>query len=601
MSSLDTIDNIVYSKTTEPENISEKPFLAKEWSNMLFDTNTSSNYSNNQLIFDTTTLMNSGNLPNYAEGVIAIPLVIRVRGSNTAGTVPLDWGYSDSLHNGTDFMLGLKNSHTQLINSVSINMNNIDIIQPVTMTNAYLTFIQHSEFSAEDEMLNAPLHGYCKDSSSSWGYCENPTARGVGLVNNSNFGLIHPLTQNESFNEGFLKRQRLFNKYNDEKLLVLGTEERQRQYEAKSGVRTVTGAGGGKYFLYDCIIRLKDLCPSFFGNFPMSMGIKFKITLTLNNNIEFQFGKSANGLLTFNQDDFRNLTSATNPIMIAASYNEFKAQTGNTWYVVDADTNDNTVDTGTYHFDVTDNEINDTVVPQGSAALTKDKKYTVTMKIGTLDDQNVGRTQCILYVPSYTLSPKYAEEYFLPERRLKRVHFTELEYINFSTEGSSGTFNRELSSSCIRPKRLIMIPILTPSANGGIDPCSSPFTTEPATTSPFLMTAFNCAISNHNIYPNDISYSFDHYLQEINGQTGINGNLVSGLVSSRISMTDYQNNYHYIVCDLSRRLPESDRQSFNIRVRGTINSTKLLTFHCFIEKERTIEFDCLTGKFVEKT
>ena len=36
-----TIDNLVYSAVTQPENVADKPFVSKEWTNAIFDTNTS--------------------------------------------------------------------------------------------------------------------------------------------------------------------------------------------------------------------------------------------------------------------------------------------------------------------------------------------------------------------------------------------------------------------------------------------------------------------------------------------------------------------------------------------------------------------------------
>lgn len=211
-----TIDDVVYQQTTQPENIAEKQFIKKEWSNPIYDTNTSANYASNQVIFDTTSLSNSGTLVNYDEGLIIIPNVIQV--VKTAGTTQ-DW--TNAGLDGTDFMIGFKNSHVQLVNSVSITLNNIDIVQAVPLTNAYLSFIQHSELSLDDEFLNGPLTGYAKDNSSSWHY-NTPTnpngsaltagssilqgdSRGVGLGNNCNFKLVEGFNLNDTTNEGLLR------------------------------------------------------------------------------------------------------------------------------------------------------------------------------------------------------------------------------------------------------------------------------------------------------------------------------------------------------------------------------------------------------------
>lgn len=591
-----TIDNLIYSQTTQPENIAEKPFVSKEWTNAIYDTNTSASYNSNQIIFDSTTLANSGQMPNYAEGIIILPIVIRV--SCAANN---DW--TGATRAGTDFMLALKNSHVQLVHSIGINMNNMDILQPVPLSNAYLSFIQHSELSTEDELLNSPLHGYCKDSSSSWSYVPATSAdsRGIGICNNSNFGLINGLSVNDTFNEGMYRRQKLFNKYNTDKLLVLGAES-VNEKECKS---YISNRNDGKYFFYDVVLRLKDIAPHFFPNFPLTTGVKFKITLTLNNNISFQFRKNANGNFVYDPATFSNVTSATNPLMIAASYNPIVAQTGSNFgFTAGAPPTTNATNTaGSYQFSIVDATTNSALVPCGSSCLAcvDADIYTVSMKIGQSTNGIAHtRNQCILYVPSYRLSPKYEAEYFSQERRIRKIHYTELEYQSFYVNGG-GFFNMELSSTCVRPKRLIMIGVLKNDSNENINPLSSPFTTEPATTSPYVLTSFNCSIANNNIYPNDINYSYDNFLQALNGSTGVNSNLVNGLVSSRINLSDYQNNYHYIVCDLSRRLPEFDMVSVSIRVRGQLLSPKNLEFHCFIEKEKVIEVDVMTGALISRS
>lgn len=609
-----TVDNVVYSQSTQPENIAEKPFIKKEWTNPIFDSNTSANYASNQIIFDTTTLSNSGQFVNYAEGLIMLPLVVRLSGKNAGADVDM----SAAGYNSTDFVLGLKNSHVQLLHSLSITLNNIDILQNVPLLNSYLTFRQHTELSSDDEFLNCPLTGYAKDNSSSW-YYNAPTAgagnfagmrvgdtRGVGIGNNCNMGLLKPLSQNDDCNEGLLKRQKLVNKINTEKQAVLGNETAYAS-DAKSYVKT---DASGKYYFYDVCLRLKDICPDLFNNLPMAVGLKFKFTLTLNNNVSFRFAKNAAGNLIFDPV-IKNVTSQTNPFMIASSYNTYVTQAGSNVVastVNNADsTNDNNA-AGSFSFTAADVASNQCLAPCGSSTLpaSDDIIYTVESKLGELGTGKHIRPQCVLYVPSYTLNSKYEEEYLAESNRIRKIHYTELEYQVLESK-QGGQFASELSSSCVRPKRLIMIPFLTAGTgitgadgNGLINPLSSPFTCEPATTSPVVLSSFNCSISNVNIYPNDISYSYDHFLQELNGQQGINGNIVNGLCSGRINMTDYQNIYHYIVCDLSRRMPSQDMLSVSVRVRGTVRSPKAIEFHCYIEKERVIELDIITGKLINR-
>ena len=597
-----TIDNIVHSQTTQAENIGEKPFIQKEWSNAIYDTNTSANYASNQVIFDTTTLSNSGTLINYQEGLICLPMVIRVSAADSAKSW-IDVQGTPNSFPYTDFIVGFKNSHVQLLHSISITLNNIDIVQSVPMTNAYLSFIQHSELSSDDEWLNGPLTGYAKDNSTSW-YYNTPTiagsvltgdSRGCGLGNNCNFGLVDGLTINDTHNQGLLKRQKFINRYNNEKSAVLGDANANRP----SGKSYVENLVTGKYIYYDVVLRLKDICPNLFNNLPMAMGMKLKLVLTLNNNISFKFKKNGDGKFVYDYSTFSNVTSATNPLMLSASYNKYAAQTGSAFTLTgnQGAITANTV--GSYSFSLTDAAANDSLVPCGSSTLPcSDETYTVSMRIGQNIQQH-NRPQCILYVPSYRMNSKYELEYFSQSQRVRKIHYTELEYQVISP-GQRGAFNTELSSSCVRPKRLILIPFITSESNFGLNPLSSPFATEPATASPCIISQFNCSISNVNLYPNEISYSYDHYLQELNGQTGVNSNLVNGLVSSRINMVDFQNNYHYIVCDLSRRTTEQDLTAVSIRVRGTVVSPLKIEIHAFIERERIIELDIMTGALINR-
>ena len=604
-----TIDDVVYQQTTQPQNIAEKNFIKKEWSTPIFDTNASANYASSQIVFDTTILSNNGMMNNYAEGIIALPFVIRLTSESSTG-VQRDWTTPD--YGNTDFILGFKNSHVQLIDSCSITINNQDILQGVQNTNSYLTFIQHTEMSSDEEFLNSDLTGYCKDSSSSWYYNTAVDAagvltgdsRGVGLGNNCNWGLVNAFDTNETYNEGFLKRQKLINKINSEKALVLGNvNSADIKATAKHYIENTTT---GKYIYYDVYLKLADICPYFFRNLPMAVGLKMKITLRLNNIVSFSFQKNADGDFVYDLNTaFVNTTSSTNPLMIAASYNKIRSQTGSNWESTDANTN-TANPRGNFCFNQTDVTFNNALVPCGSSCLPVHATdiYTVQMRLGQIVAGGVARThprqQCVLYVPSYKMTPKYELEYFSESSRIKKIHYLDLQYNSFVCE-SGANFDKELTSSCQRPKRLIMIPIITKEGNFGLDPMSSPFTTEPATCSPNIITNFNCALNNVNLFPNNITYSFDHYLQNMNGQQGVNANMVRGLVSSRINMSDYQNIYGYICVDLSRRVPEMDLVNQSVRVRGRVSSNKPLNFLCFIEVEKILELDVMTGTYISRT
>ena len=591
MSFNSTIDNIVFEHSMLPENAPEKPFVQKYWTTPIYDKNTSASYNSNQIIFDSSDFVNSDSFQSYQEGILSFPLVIMVTGP--AGTL---W---DTGLLGTDFMLGFKNSHTQLIHSVNLQVNNIDILQPVPYTNAYLSFIQHSTLSLDDEVLNGPMHGYSKDNSTSWTYKSADSYMGRGLCNNANFKVLDAGSDNDVVNEGLLKRQKLFNKLSAEKQVVLGDINNSKK-DDRNGINNTHDIY--KYYYYDCIIRLKDLCPNFFNNFPLTQNVKIRLTLTLNNNVSFSFTKAGAGTnastMILDAGSFTNNTSLTNPLMIASDHTVVSTPSMLTANAVAG------VSTQFNSIGATANAI----IPCGSANL-PNGQYKVTLKIGSVDTSTNGtggRSQCILFLPSYVLFPTYLKRYTAPGVHIKKIYYTNLEYQTFIAKPST-TFSYEIASSVVRPVRLIMIPIMSGGAtvgtgggNEGLDPMSSPWTTEPATTSPLILTNFNCSVASTNMYQNDITYSFDHYLQSLNGSTGINSNLISGMCSSRINMVDFQNNYHYVVVDLSRTTPDKVDIAKNVKVRGTIQSLKDVVFHCFIEKENYVEIDVMTGVLIPK-
>jgi hypothetical protein len=76
---------------------------------------------------------------------------------------------------------------------------------------------------------------------------------------------------------------------------------------------------------------------------------------------------------------------------------------------------------------------------------------------------------------------------------------------------------------------------------------------------------------------------------------GLNSNLVTGLVSSRISLRHYLNNYGYIVCNLGRRLPEDSTTSVSLEVAFKITSALAMDFYVFVEQEKSISINLVNG------
>jgi hypothetical protein len=288
--------------------------------------------------------------------------------------------------------------------------------------------------------------------------------------------------------------------------------------------------------------------------------------------VSFNINKSIDGNLTVNS--FINNSGLTNPLMIAASYKGIRAATG---------------------ADITEVVTNQGFVPCGSAPLPLDTTFSVKMGIGQCNGYQHAIRQCRLYVPHYSFSPKGEELYLAnPVRSIK---YLDLDYYTF-TATKNQQFNQLITNGASRMRRLIMIGFIANGSNGStnLSPLSSPFASEPSTTSPFSLSNFNVKVGGVNHYEaNSVEYDYEYFLQELNGQQGINANQTQGLCSSRISLQDYNNNYHYIVVNLDRKLKENEDVAQSLAVIGTIDSELPVTFHCYIERYKTIVINTESG------
>lgn len=385
------------------------------------------------------------------------------------------------------------------------------------------------------------------------------------------------------------------------KQLVLKADS--SQYKEANGMQNViVDTADSKAFYFDVIIRLKDLHP-FFAAMPLCRTASIKIILNLNNNVRFSFRKNAAGALFMEPNSFVNNSGPTNPIMLSASHTRVLTHVNAAG--IAASTGGALAAAGS--------EVK--LFPCGSACLpaVDANVYTVQMGISQLNLNNVvnaagtatipaqfshQKTKCYLYIPRYTFEPEHEIQFLKTPQ--DTVNFTEILYSSYTVQ-PGGNLSFQIANNQARMNRLIMIGVLADAANEGINPYSSPFTTEPSTTSPFMLRDFQAYIDNsNNIYDDSITYGYEHYMAEMRGQTGINANMITGATSSRISMVDFNNNYHYIVVNLKRALSLTPDVARNLSVSGVLTSSKAVTFHCYLEVDRSVTIERATGTWVGK-
>jgi len=561
--SFQTIDNAIFEAVTS-EDVIQKPILEKKYM-YVQDNNPSTTYSTSQIQFTTEVLSNNGKYNAFAEGVVLLPIVIKVAGENV---------------HKSDAFLALKNSNLNLLHKLNVEYNNTQVVQGIDNVNQYLIFKQHSEMSSEDEKLNGVFLGYAKDDSSTWGYTNVPSSEGDGLLNNFVSVSQHLEGRISSGskvqNDGFAKRISYFNsiKGNGRDAILGDITEISGHMNYIENFDADT-----KYYYYNAYLRLRDL--PFFDKLPLIRSGTMRITMTLNNNVSFNVKKAATGVMTIT--NFVNNTSSTNPLMFASSYKTITLPDGDA-------------------IDIANTK--DAIVPSGSSVIgdvdgdgkIEETIFSVSLKIGENGGQHKIR-QCRLYVPHYVLNP-YADTEYL-SNKVRVIEYLDLVQYSFNVD-SKKEFNQLITNGLSKMRRLIMVGLINSgSGTTGLPAQSSPFTTEPSTTSPFKLNNFNVYIGAIPLYETStFNYDYEQFLLELNGQQGINSNLTQGLVSSRISLQDFNNNYHYIVVNLDRKLPENENTSQSLSVSGSLSSLKNITFYCFIERYKTISIDVETGAII---
>ena len=594
-------DSAIFDLSLSAGDVESKPFLKKE---ILFitDQNSSGNYSTSQIIFETSQLSNNGRWCDYGnDAYLSFPLMLTATAVTTAGGQNVDW--TAGATRATDFILGLKNSNYNLIHSIQVEYSNTNVVQLTPYINTYLNFKLHSEMSYEDELLNGPTIGYSKDTSTSWRYEPVASVFGRGLCNNANSNVkLESASEfvGEIFNEGMRNRQNNYQRIVHTDLSLMNNREiiygNDNTAVQKSGVNCIDALANYKVYYYDAILRLKDL--PFFGKLPLIRGAYLKITLNVNQCI-FNVTKSATGVLDFIPSSL-SLQGGTNPLMVSASIVPYAQN-------ISATVADQQV--GTIAPIIAASNLLTKFEPCGSANLPQGSTLTASLCIGKNNfpgHSALGlaplKSQCRLYVPTYTMSPQYEQQYIAMGQ--KTITYLELFSFPVYNIQAGANFTNLITNGLAKMKRMIVCPFVSASNHGtaadntglSFSPFVSPFSTEPSTCSPYLITNWNVNLGGLQLYQQNLTYTYENFLNESNGQYGINSNKTTGLCSSRISQIDFNNTYGYLVSDLSRRLSEDDNTSISVSITGTNAGAKPIDLQIFIEYEKSLVIDVLSGK-----
>ena len=544
------MDQIVYDMSSQSESESNI-FIKKDWVTILDNQN--SIYSSNQSVIDTSQFSNSNKWINYREAYFTVPMLLTLT-QTTATTSFLP----NTAANSCDYALGLKNWYGSIIHSFSVDLAGTTIIQQTPFQSLWNTFRLLTTLSYQDLLTIGPSIGFYPDNSSSWSYNNAAGPYGSIGVSNSINNVVNPVvsaTLNglESSNNGFYQRQRAWN-FN-----LAGSAGTGRTFNAllaqanlqtvyKSSIfSTVDGTGALKGHWAAQIVGTVFLrhLHSFFSQIPLVKGMFMKMTLNLNNSITQvtvvqSAGAGAASVPTSMTQSLANSSfplGGVNPLMFAS---------GNLLSGMSA-----------------------VIVP--SATVTLEASLTVGSRSFATNFASVTQgyvNSLTLSAPCYTFNPAFEGAYLA--NAVRKIDYEDI--YQYQILNQSGNINSLVSNGIAGIKSVLVIPYHTPASaiNNSISPIQSCF--DPAaggTTSPLsYLSNFNVVISGQNAIYNSQRYTYEAFLNQLNGQNSINGNQVDGLGSGLISQMDFENCYNHYYVNVERCLPIEKGVSKSVSIVG---------------------------------
>jgi hypothetical protein len=587
-------DTLTYDLSQSTEG-SAQVFVKKDWLNILDNQN--GNYSGNQSVCDTSQIANSNKYVNYREGYFAVPMVLTASNANVNVAIPLVAPATTAT--SVDLAFGLKNWWGQIIHSFTLDVAGTTIIQQTPLINLWNNFRLMTTLSWQDVYTSGAEMGFYPDNPLAWGFSGGASGGastdGVGVCNNRN-RLNIPQVQDvfnpyETGNTGFLKRQQYI-AYDPDAVagsLVGGSAysafltgaNALAQYKSYIAVKQNAGATtqAGIQYAIMATIKLRHI-HSFFQNIPLMKGLFMKMTMNLNQSSVSVLTPAGKTGETYGEATFENVISVNNalggvsPIMIA-SKTEVAGGLGN----------------GGGGGIVWKNDAGGAVAQTLNVSLAVGSRALISSQSSF---QSGLAPSIQLYIPAYTFNPVYETAYL--SSPVKKVVYTDVYQYQVPLVQAGKSFNQLITNGIANIKSVLVIPLLTSSSNNGLDPLLTPFDDCGSSTAPLgLLTNFNVVVAGQNMIYNSQRYSYEAFLNQLQGCNAVNANLTDGLTSSLIDKLSFEmkNTYYYVDC--SRMLPVEESVPKSVSIIGQNSSAKDLQFIVFVEYGVQVNLDVLSG------
>jgi len=478
------------------------------------------------------------------------------------------------------FMTSLKNGYHQLINSMSVEITNCQVVSLTNFSNLDINYKLLTTCSREDELNLLPSINFHKDTAESIMYQGVADAVGIGEYNN----VIKPsmwTSENgwgkTGWNSNSGRLQRMLNTSFDPVNAPYGSGGTKLVNE------NATKAVGKNYYTYlasntDNVHYITATIPlkiihDLFRKMPLVKGAYVRLILNLN-------------------------TQCQSVITIA-----------NTKYSTYATTSLNQ----TFPLMISPMATTNGFVLNGTTSITTG--IGIAKSYNTTTSYSHPISTCRFYAKMCEMTPT-AEEAYLSAVPTKTILYNDILSYQSLNNASGSNVSQILTNGVSRPRYLLIVPQLAGAINGSANanlttsytagvgqlgtPMNSPFSSSPATTAPHAsITNLNVLVSGQTIYQSNYTYGFESWLQEVRGSNALNGGISLGLSSGLLSQNDWENGYRFIYVDLSRRISQpNDDISRSLQVIFTNSANFACDYYFIVGYEKSITISTSTGSLI---
>ena len=563
-------DALVFDMANSPRT-DPSVFVKKDWLAISDDMN--NNYAGNQVVIQTSQLSNSNKYLDYRQGYLTVPLLLTLTSNSVGSSGKLSPATAAT---SCDFTLGLKNWIGSVIHNLSIEINGVSTANLCNFLPIYNNFKLMTTLSANDYQMFSSI-GFAPDDAMSISFQTGNSENGIGVANNQN-SLAFPVVTGafnsyETANKGLLKRQMYFNfdpagtsavgvANSAAYSTLLSTTYANQLY--KSYIFNKVNAGSSNKGVFQQaitgVVYLRHL-HDFFDKMPLLKGVFLKMTMGISNaSVAFTVASSVISATTVT-----NALGGVQPLMIAS------ALTGNGSKSLPDDGYIASISVGAKCLNTTQAAISGVINSPLAQGIT-------------------------LNVPSYVFQPQMEIAYL--SNPIKRIKYTDLYQFTVQNIASGSQFNSLISNGIANLEKVVCVPFLTASANGGsLHQIQSPFDgAGGGTTAPLThLGAFNVIVSGANVFLNSVRYNYEMFTNHVMATNSINAGLTDGMGSSLINSLDWETAYSYYLADVSRMLAVENDVPKSLSVVGQNLSGKEIDLFVFAEYSTEIVIDSLTG------